>query len=187
MDVIALGKINELKKNGCVGSIIKVNERFFHEEVTTEPNEEYGGISLSMHNWSGNSLLAKIFNECVAEKIIVVWGREEREYGVSGQNGSYWLGNISFLDPESPDTGEPFAILIDIEQMATMIVTKTPSTAVVQMFLIGKGFKPISTKFLPDVIEGKNGIRLVNFVSKSGKKFQLSVDDNGNLTVVPSV
>lgn len=187
MDVIALGKINGLEKNGCVGSIIKVNERFFYEEVTTEPNEELGGLSLSMHNWSGNSVTAAIFNDNVAEKIIVVWDGEEWEYDVSGINGAYWLGNLSFTDPEIPDTGEPFAIAIDVEQMAAMIVTQTPSNQLVQMFFIGKGFRPISTKFLPDIIEGRKGIRFVNFVSESGKKFHLSVDDNGNLTVVPYV
>lgn len=186
MDVIALGKINGLKKNGCVGSIEKVNLCFFDKNVTTEPNEEYGGLSLSMHNWSGDSLIASILNGYVAEKIVVVWDGEKWEYDVSGQNGSYWLGNRSFADPESPDTGEPFLVIIDVEQMAAMIVTQTPSNQVVRLFLIGKDFRPISTKFLPDVIEGREGIRFVNFVSNSGKKFQLSVDDNGNLTVVPA-
>lgn len=183
MDVLALAKIKQMQRYGCVGHVDEFNECFFDLKIDTEPNEELGGLSSCNYVWSDGDINASLFKS-VIEKMIVVWDEKEWEYDVSGFIDGYMLGNLSFVDPESPDTGEPFLIVIDVNQKTAMIITKTPSEHQVSLFFIGKLLFPMSTKFLPDVIAGKNGIRIVKFVSKSGKKFDLSIDDNGNLTAI---
>lgn len=182
MDVLALAKINKMQSSECVGRVSKFTTSVYNRTIETRPIESLGGVIGYIDIWNDDLLRKQMTSD--KEKIVVIWDGEKWEYDVSGEHSGHLVGNMSLGNPDEPNTGEPFLIAIDADSEQTLVVTETSSKHRMQVIFLGKDYLPIANKFLPDIIAGKNGIRIVKFVSKSGKKFDLSIDDNGNLTAI---
>lgn len=150
--------IGELAENGQIGGLERT-------ETWLIPEREYSLNPLGDGIWYVSPYLEDgappVYPDVVWFSVDGVDYRCERKYAEKDGEGTYYFGNLSMMDTNSADTGEPFfALQLNEEGSSYYVMFNTDANRTLGIYTQTETTTPISKRFMP---EGFGGLPVIDF------------------------
>ena len=165
--------IDELAKDGRVASFIKRSTQSEKYEISTETNEEMGGLCVSIVQ---GTFGVKETDDYVS--LILGDDFNYLPYWCDYQpvTSPMYIGNKGLAFPDEENTGVGLLVLIDFSQNTSLVITNSPKIVKMKVVRYFRDIVPIDPKYLPSVDS-------ITMNGADGNQYKLTVNESGELAV----